>query len=331
MKDRKCFDCGGPHLARDCPTKGSRGPVKAIEDGLVAAMQPFMGMVSEPEPASRRPRPRGVTLGDFPVRHVPTKIKNMFKVLESDDASTPTSLTAPSGLTHSAAIHIGNGLSSPLSSLSSISKAAATALLPPKPQSDDEIMNEAIAENLATALLPPKPHAAARPPRSRGGLRASRATCCQGCTPSVLQVPAQCGRDCSDGACGKPASGLVMPGTAPTRSGEDARVASGLSYVPGRASPPVCSRPSTHSMQDGYRGVEFEEDRHGDEVQRGVTGAIGVLSVEPAGETPANEPFPLLSSDMLEEIIRRELDSAAQIITDEEELDKKLSLVWPRC
>ena len=42
MKDRKCFECGGPHLARDCPTKGNRGPVKAIEDGLVAAMQPFM-------------------------------------------------------------------------------------------------------------------------------------------------------------------------------------------------------------------------------------------------------------------------------------------------
>ena len=91
--------------------------------------------------------------------------------------------------------------------------------------------------------------------------------------------------------------------------------------MPGGALPPVCSRPSTHSMQDGYRGVEFEEDRHGDEVQRGVTGAIGVLSVEPAGETPANEPFPLLSSDMLEEIIRRELDSAAQIINDEEELE----------
>ena len=77
-------------------------------------------------------------------------------------------------------------------------------------------------------------------------------------------------------------------------------------------------------MQDGYRGVEFEEDRHGDEVQRGVTGAIGVLSVEPAGETPDVEPFPLLNSGMLEDIIRRELESAAQIIKDEEELDRKI-------
>ena len=30
MKDRKCFDCGGPHLAMDCPNTANVGPATAI-------------------------------------------------------------------------------------------------------------------------------------------------------------------------------------------------------------------------------------------------------------------------------------------------------------
>ncbi len=42
MKDRKCFERNGPHLAKDCPNKGNIWAVKAIEDGRFAAMQPFL-------------------------------------------------------------------------------------------------------------------------------------------------------------------------------------------------------------------------------------------------------------------------------------------------
>ena len=74
MNDRKCFERGGPHLARDCPTNGSTGAVKAIGDGLIVAMQPFL-CVCDPEPAPRQPRPRRITLADFPVKHVANKVK----------------------------------------------------------------------------------------------------------------------------------------------------------------------------------------------------------------------------------------------------------------
>ena len=84
MKGRKCFECGGPHLARDCPTKGSKGPVKSIEEALQPVMKPFFGCVTDPGNAPRRPRPRPITLADFPVKFV-TKVKNSFEILAIDE------------------------------------------------------------------------------------------------------------------------------------------------------------------------------------------------------------------------------------------------------
>lgn len=88
MKDRNCFDCGGKHLARDCPNKTNKGPMKAIED----AMQPFF-MLDHPKPAPRRPQPRGLTMADFPPKFVPTKVKNRFGALDQEANNDTTTTT----------------------------------------------------------------------------------------------------------------------------------------------------------------------------------------------------------------------------------------------
>ena len=100
---------------------------------------------------------------------------------------------------------------------------------------------------------------------------------------------------------------------------ESLSVVTASSRTGGRAS--GAASPSV--APDGYRGVALDDDRHGDEDQQGVTGAIGVPSVEPAGEAPVVS-FPLFNSGTLQDIIRRELESAEEIIRDDGKFDKAI-------
>ena len=93
MKDRRCFECGGPHLARDCPSKGSKGAVKSIEEALQPALQHFL-CVSHPESTPRRPRPRIITMADFPPKFV-TKVKNRFEIFTVDEAIQENAVNKP--------------------------------------------------------------------------------------------------------------------------------------------------------------------------------------------------------------------------------------------
>jgi hypothetical protein len=76
---------------------------------------------------------------------------------------------------------------------------------------------------------------------------------------------------------------------------QDERAASGLSDVPGRVSPPVCSRPLTRSFKDeaakvgSLEELKFEEDGQDDHEIKGVCGDIGFHTDEAAAEIPKDD------------------------------------------